>query len=56
MVIDVHWAQRNPGGGIRKKIPKASSTGKLQRAAEPGEKGTLQEGCIVLKYLSSFSV
>lgn len=28
-----------------KKIPKASSTGKLQRPAEPGEKGTLQECC-----------
>lgn len=28
---------------LHKKNPKASSTGKLQRAAEPGEKGTLQE-------------
>lgn len=29
----------------KKKVPKASSTEKLQRAAEPGEKGTLQECC-----------
>lgn len=58
MVIDVHWAHRNPGESIRscspltqKKIPKASSTGKLQRPAEPGEKGTLQECCCFVIFI-----